>query len=75
VCERKKLAGGNELPHQRLGLRRHRKAESCRETRDAQDAQRVLRERRRDVPQDTGRQVGGPAAGIDQRAVLNSKPR
>ena len=61
--------------HQRLGFRRHREAEARREPRDAQHAQRILGERRRDVAQHAGREIGRAAVRIDQRAVLAARHR
>ena len=64
------LAGRDQLAHQAPGFRRHREPEARGETRDAQHAQRILDERRRNMAQHAGPKIGLPAVGIDQRAPL-----
>ena len=56
--------------HEVQGLGVHLEAESRREPRHAQDAHRVLGERRADVAQEAPLEVLPAAEGVDQRAVL-----
>ena len=73
--KRRELARRDQRPHQRLGLGGDDEAEARGEARDPQHAQRILGERRRDVPQHAGREVAGAAVGIDQRAVGAARHR
>ena len=47
--------------------------EARREARDAQHAQRVLAERRRNVAQHAGRKIGAPRPRIDELAVFGAR--
>ena len=76
--QRLDLAARDDLGHQLQRLGRDREAElreARREARDAQHAQRILGERRRDVAQHARLEVAPPSPRIDQRAVVGARDR
>ena len=76
--ERLDLAARHDLGHQPQRLGRDREAElrePRREPRDAQHAQRILGERRRDVAEHARVEVAPSSPGIDQSAVVSPRDR
>ena len=73
--QRRKLTPGDDRPHDRLGFRRDGEAEASSEARDAQHAQRILRERRADVAQYARTQILRAAERIDQGSVVGTRHR